>query len=250
MSSLGKLAWVETKLVLRDPLTLVFTLAFPLIMLFVLAEVFGNRTDDREGELVFRNVGAIDYYVPAYVALVAAAVGVVALPVHLASYREQGVFRRFRAAGLRVWSLLAAELAVVAALAIVGGALVGLAAALAYDNRRPGAVIGVVGVFALVTTTFAALGVLLGAVLPGPRAAQGAGAILFFSMMMLGGAGPPPEVMSPVMSALADGLPLTHAVRLLQDPWLGFAWEWWSFLALLGFLVGSVALAARLFRWE
>lgn len=244
-----KLAWVETKLFVRDPLTLVFTFAFPLIMLLVLAEVFGNSTDDRD-EVVFRNVGAIDYYVPAYVALVAAAVGVVSLPVRLASYRELGIFRRFRASGVSVWTLLAAEVAVAFVLTLAGTVLVVALAAVLYSNKEPGSVAGALGVFLFVTLLFAAVGILLGAVLPNARAAQGAGAILFFVMLMLSGGGPPPEVMSGAMRHIADGLPLTHAVRILQDPWLGFGWEWTSFLAACGFLVGAALLAVRFFRWE
>jgi hypothetical protein len=56
--------------------------------------------------------------------------------------------------------------------------------------------------------------------------------------------------MSGPMQVVSDLLPLTHAVRILQDPWLGFAWEWTSFLATLGFLAGSGLLALRFFRWE
>jgi ABC-type polysaccharide/polyol phosphate export permease len=52
------------------------------------------------------------------------------------------------------------------------------------------------------------------------------------------------------MRALADVLPLTHAVNILQDPWLGFAWQWPSFLVVAGLLVVATALAAHVFRWE
>lgn len=37
------LSWVELKLFLREPLTVVFSLALPLIILFVLGGVFGNE---------------------------------------------------------------------------------------------------------------------------------------------------------------------------------------------------------------
>jgi ABC-2 type transport system permease protein len=244
----SKLAWVELKLFVRDPLTLVFTFAFPLILLFVMAEVFGNTTTGRD-EVVWRNIGAIDFLVPAYVALVAAAVGIVSLPVHLTSYRERGIFRRFHASGISPWTLIGAELLVAIALTLVGAALVVGSMTLVYSSRSPDSPLGVAAVFLLVAVLFAALGLLLGAVLPNPRAAQALGAILFFVMMLLCGGGPPREVMSAPMRTLADLLPLTHAVNVLQDPWLGFAWQWTSFLAVLGFLTVAVTLAARLFRW-
>jgi ABC-2 type transport system permease protein len=250
MSRVRKLVWVEAKLFARDPLTLVFTLAFPLIMLFVLAEVFGNSTDDREGEVVWRGIGAIDFYVPAYVALVAAAIGLVSLPVHVASYREHGIFRRFHASGLPVRSLLAAEVAVAVGLSVIGAGLVLAASAAAYRNEEPQAPLRAAAAFLLVTVTYASIGILLGAVLPNARAAQGAGAVLFFVTMLLSGAGPPPEVLTGPLRAVADLLPLTHGVRIIQDPWLGFGFEWTSLLVVLGFLAGSAGLAARFFRWE
>jgi hypothetical protein len=95
-----------------------------------------------------------------------------------------------------------------------------------------------------------AVGILLGSLLPSPRAAQGIGVTLYLLMLLLCGAGPPPEVLSSTLRHIADGLPLTHAIRIVQDAWLGFAAEPVSLLAAVGFLVGATVLAVRLFRWD
>ena len=68
MQTLKKLTWVEIKLFVREPMTMVFTFALPLIFLFVMGGVFGNTPDPEEE--IFRGVGATDYYVPAYIGLV------------------------------------------------------------------------------------------------------------------------------------------------------------------------------------
>jgi len=155
---LVKLAWVEIKLFLREPLTVIFAFAFPLIMLFVLAEVFGNEPDtDDEGGVIYRGVGAIDYYVPAYVALVIAAIGLVSLPVHLATYRERGVLRRLNASGVPVQALFAAQGLVTLLIALVSGLVLSVAATLAYGIDAPHSIAGVIGAFVLVTLTFAGL---------------------------------------------------------------------------------------------
>jgi ABC-2 type transport system permease protein len=248
---LAKLAWLEVKLFLREPVTAIFAFAFPLIFLFVLAEVFGNEPEtDAAGQEIYRGVGATDYYVPAYVALVIAALGLISLPVHLAAYRERGVLRRFRASGVPVAALFGAHVAVMIALAAIGGLLITGAAALVYDVELPASVLGVVGAFLLATLAFASLGLLLGGVLPTARAAQGIGFVLFFVMLMISGAGPPPEVLSEPLLRVADALPLTHAIVLVQDPWLGFAWTTSAVLAVCGFMLVSAALAARFFRWR
>jgi ABC-2 type transport system permease protein len=59
---------VEAKLFLREPLTVAFTLALPLLFLFVMGGVFGNKADPQ----YYRGAGALDYYVPAYCGLVTA----------------------------------------------------------------------------------------------------------------------------------------------------------------------------------
>jgi ABC-2 type transport system permease protein len=93
MRTLLKLTGVEVKLFIREPVTLVFTLVLPIIFLFVMGGVFGNTPNPK----VYRGVGAMDYYMPSYFGLVMMAIGTVALPVHIAGYRERGVLRRFRA---------------------------------------------------------------------------------------------------------------------------------------------------------
>jgi ABC-2 type transport system permease protein len=247
--AIRKLTWVEAKLLLREPMLLVFSFGFPLITLFVMAEVFGNSVEGRD-EPAFRNVGAIDYYVPAYVALVIASIGLVSLPVHLASYRERGVLRRLRASELRPSTLLVAHVLVSFLLAAATGFVLALAAYLVYGNALPDSWLGVVGGFALVTVTFAAIGVFLASWLPNARTAQVVGLILFFVMMMLSGAGPPPEVISGPMHAIAQVLPLTYGIRLIQDPWLGFGWSATALLATAGFLAATALLALRSRSWR
>ena len=102
MTGFLKLTWIELKLFARDPIATVFALIFPLIMLLLLAAVFGDTppTDRINGEPVFRGVSGDDYYVAASVGIVVAAWGLLILPTHIAAYREQGVLRRFRASSV------------------------------------------------------------------------------------------------------------------------------------------------------
>jgi ABC-2 type transport system permease protein len=248
MSTLFKLTWVELKLFVREPVTVIFTLALPLIVLFVLAEVFGN-TPDTDGE-VFRGVGAVNYYVPAYVGLVIASIGLIGLPVHLAGYRERGVLRRLRASSLPLSSLFGSQALVSFIIAVLGGVLITIAAVLVYDIQFPESVALLAAAFVASLLSFSALGVLLGAVLPTARAAQGVGLLIFFVMMFVSGAGPPREVMSQTLQRIGETTPLNHVITLLQDPWLGFGWNWTEFLIVTGVAVVAALLSVRFFRWE
>ena len=98
--------------------------------------------------------------------------------------------------------------------------------------------------------TFTAIGILLGAVIPTARAAQGVGLVLFFLMMFISGAGPPLEVLGRPLQVMGDLSPLRHVVLLLQDPWNGFGWNVGAFFACSGFMLAAAVLSARFFRWE
>ena len=244
-----RLAWLEGKLLLREPITLVFVLALPIVMMIVMCGVFGNDIEPGEdGEVIFMGVGATDYYMGAYVAVVVAALGLINLPTHLATYRERGVLRRFEASSIPRWSLLGAHTLVMIALSGIGGVLLVIVAKLMYNPMNPVEPVQLVGGFLLAAVTFAAFGTLLGVVMPTARAAQGIGIMLWFVMFMLGGVGPPPEVLPAAMGAVGEATPLLHAVRLLQGTWLGTGWDWGRAGILVGILVVSLALAALVMR--
>jgi ABC-2 type transport system permease protein len=216
MNTLAKLAWIETKLFVREPIAVVFAFAFPLVVLLVLAGVFGSEPDSS-----FGGVAGIDYYVPGYLAVVIASVGLIGLPVHLASLRERGVLRRLRASSVSMTGVFGAQTVVHVAMAVLGGAVLLVAASLVYDVRAPSSVAGVALGFGVGALSFVALGLLLGSLAPTARAAQGIGLVLFFPMWLLSGAGPPRGVMTQTMRQLSDALPLTRVVTAIQEPWLG-----------------------------
>lgn len=245
MRSLRSMSWLEIKLFLREPMTVVFTLALPVVVLYVLGGVFGNEA--RTGvDVPFRGVGAMNYYVPAYVGLVLASIGLIGLPVHLASYRERGVLRRFRASGLPASAVFGAQIVKSLVIAVLGSALVVVLGRLSYDAALPDDPVGVVVAFLVGLLAFCAIGLLLGALMPTARAAQGAGVLLWFVMLIVAGAGPPREVLTDAMRTVGDYTPLAHVVTALQDPWLGFGWN----AAELGVVGAVFAVCGGLALWR
>ncbi len=218
MRVVGTLVWVELKLFLRDPMTVVFTLAFPPLCLVVLGAAFRNTAPDPK---VWQGLAPLDFYVPAYIGLTLAAVGMVALPVHLAGYRERGVLRRYLASPVPVAALLVAQLAVALIVSVAGTAVLLTVGMTAYDVHAPRSLPGFALSYLVAALFFAALGFLFGSVLPNTRAAQGLGTLLFFVMMFLSGADGPRELFGSTLAAISDVLPLTHVVFALVDPWSG-----------------------------
>lgn len=246
MSAVRALAAVELKLFLREPVTVMFTLALPPLVLYVLAEVFGN-TPDPEGR-VYGGVGPMNYYTPAYIGLVIASLGLIGLPVHVASYRERGVLRRFQAARMPARALVISQLVVLFSAVTAGAVILVSLARLTYDVSWPASWGGVLLAVGLGTLAFAAIGVLLGAVLPTARAAQSIGVLLWFLMLMVSGGGPPPEVLSQALRDVATMTPLKHLIVAIQDPWLGRGSNWAELGVLVAILAVTGGLAALALR--
>src|ERR687898_290726 len=186
----AKLAWTEAKLSIREPTVAVFALGFPLILLYLLLNSFGTQPDAD-----FSGVNTADYYVPAYIAGTIAALGLIAIPVHLAAYRERGVLRRLRASGIAAWPVLAAQTLVAALIVTVGSAVMVALGDASYELSTPASPVVVAAGFLLATATFSAIGVALASLLPTARAAQVVGLLLFFAMFFISGGGPPEAIL-------------------------------------------------------
>jgi ABC-2 type transport system permease protein len=214
MRGLLRLAGTEMKLFVREPMVLTFVFAFPVLTVLVLGGVFDDDDPNFEGAL------PSDYYVAAYIGVVIAAIGLVMLPVHLATYRERGILRRFEVSRYPRWALPAAWILVAMVITAVAVAVLLVTGQLAYGLPEPDDLLGVAVGTLLGAFAFISIGIALGMALPSARSAQGLGMLLFFPFFLLGGAGPPPEAMGNPMSTIANVVPLTHVVRSIQEPWL------------------------------
>jgi ABC-2 type transport system permease protein len=243
MRSLLRLAATEMKLFVREPMVLTFVFAFPVLTVLILGGVFDDDDPNFEGAL------PSDYYIAAYIGVVIAAIGLVMLPVHLASYRERGVLRRFDVSRYPRWALPAAWILVAMVITIVAVAVLLVTGYLVYGLPTPDDLALVVVDTLLGAFAFISIGIALGMALPSARSAQGLGMLLFFPFFLLGGAGPPPDAMGDPMSSIANVVPLTHVVRSIQEPWLDLGSPTGHVLVLAALAVlataGWVALSTR-----
>jgi ABC-2 type transport system permease protein len=144
---------------------------------------------------------------------------------------------------------VSAQLLVTFLISLVGSVLMVVMAALVYDVHAPHSPAGFFGAWLLCGALFSALGVLLASI-PSARGVLSAGLGLFFTMMMLSGAGPPPEVLTGAMHWVSNLLPLTYMLRLLQDPWLALSWSLTDTAVVAAFILGAMISARLLFRWD
>jgi ABC-2 type transport system permease protein len=236
MRALLRLALTELKLFVREPMVLTFVFAFPVLTVLILGGVFDDDDPNFEGTI------PSDYYVAAYIGVVIAAIGLVMLPVHLASYRERGVLRRFDVSRYPRWALPAAWVLVAIVITTVAVAVLLVTGHLVYGLPKPDDLLGVVVGTLLGAVAFISIGIALGMALPSARSAQGLGMLLFFPFFLLGGAGPPPDAMGDPLSSIANVVPLTHVIRSIQEPWLDLG-NPTSHLAVLAALIAVATTA-------
>lgn len=240
-----RLTALEVRLQLREPMVTIGMLGFPLVTMLVLAGVFGNVPDPE-----FGGVAPDDHYIAGYIGVVIATLGVATLPVFVATNRELGVTRRFRASGVSAGVLVTTRVLLGIVLGTAAVAVVLAVGTTVYGMRSPVDLAGVVGWYLTGLLCFIAIGLALGSLAPTGRSASAIGNLLIIPMFLLGGGGPPREVMSGTMNTISDVIPLTHVVGGLRQAWLGQTDDphalWWPLLL----AAVAVALTVRAARRE
>jgi ABC-2 type transport system permease protein len=134
--------------------------------------------------------------------------------------------------------------------ALVGALVIGILGSIAYGVHGPDdgglfVLTFVAGVF-----VFSTLGVLLTALAPTARAAQGVGLMLWFVMMFLSGTDGPLDILPDWMLAIGKALPLYHVVIAIEYAWNGRGLNVPQLILLGGAGAASAVAAALVFRWE
>jgi ABC-2 type transport system permease protein len=247
MKSLSKMTWMEAKLFLREPVGAFFTLAFPLMMLFLFGSIYGNKPVPE-----FGGRGTIDISVPAYTAMIIATSGLMSTTITMATYRENGILRRLRTTPVSPLVVLAAQVIVVFTMTALGMILLIASGKLVYHIHFEGNALSVLGGFVLGSLSFFALGFILAGVIPTARTAQIVGMVLLYPMLFLCGAGFPREFLPEAIKKFSNFLPLTYVVNLLRGLWVGEAWgkHLLDVGVLSGMLILGIIISVKTFRWE
>ena len=244
MSMFAGLVRVEAKLLIRDTLTLLLTLLLPAVLILI----FGSIGALREPSPELGGRSFIQVWAPSMVVLITAMLALQAFPTQLATYRERGILRRLSTTPVSPSLLLAAQLLVNMVLAAVSVALMIVVAAAAFDVPMPQHPIGFLLTLVLGTSAIFALGLVVAAITPSPRAAAGIGLLVFFPVMFFGGVYVPTEFLPSFLETISSYVP--PSVQALQEAWIGTGAEPLQLGAMLLCTAIFGAVAARTFRWD
>lgn len=247
MRGLSKMIWIEMKLFSREPMAAFFTLFFPSLLLLLFGSIWGNEPTPFYG-----GVGYIDTAVPAFTAMIIATSGLLGLSIQMASYRESGILRRFKATPLRPTTILIAQVAVIFIMTVLGMILLIILGKLLYGLRFSGNLLHVLIGFIVSSFSFFALGFVIAAMIPTARTAQIVSMVIFYPMLFLSGAAIPREILPETIQRYAQIMPLTHVVDLLRGLWVGDNWSMHlkSVVFLVALLIVGTVVSAKIFRWE
>jgi ABC-2 type transport system permease protein len=231
----------ELRLALRRGETLLATAILPIVVLAFFSSVTFLSVPGRP----------VDFLLPGSIAFAIVATSLVSLGITTAYDRHYGVLKRLGGTPLSRSELLAAKLLAVAVVEVVQVVLlVGVAAAFlgwaAPAGWSPGGLVIAVG---LGTVAHAGLGLLLAGLLRAEAMLAVANG-LFVAALVIGGVVVPIDHLPAALGALAPLLPFAALSEALRAA-LGAAGDATGPLAVLAaWGVGSMAVAARTFRWE
>jgi hypothetical protein len=233
--------WMALRLNFRSKQAIVYGYVVPIFFLLAFASVFRAGEPpllDQMGQLLTITI------------LGGACFG---LPTAIVADRERGIWRRYRLLPISplalVFSTLLARLLIVVSAALLQIAL----ARAAFGTPLPLNLGASAGGLLLVAIAFLGLGLIVAALAKDVPAVQALGQCLFLPMIMIGGVGVPLEVLPAWAQRVAGFMPGRYAVDVLHQAYTqmdGLTGAEFSLAALAAIAVTSIAIGAKLFRWE
>jgi ABC-2 type transport system permease protein len=241
---LRALARAETRLFLRDPVTVLIAVVLPTVVLAGLGAVPALR----EPSEMFGGFRFTDYFAPSLLAINIAVLGLQNLPTGLVAYREKGILRRLSASPMNPAAMLVVQLLINVVTAAVGTVLMVAVAVFVLDVPAPRHPVGFVLTFLLGTSAVFALGLMIAAVAPRARLAAGIGTVAFMLTQFFSGVYLPKFLLPDVVVRIGEFVP--PATGAFQAAWLGDGPALSQLVVMAVIAVTATAVAARFFRWE
>ncbi|OPG13165.1 ABC transporter permease [Microbispora sp. GKU 823] len=246
--ALTRLTTVEARLFLREPMAVFFAIVLPVGLLLGLGATIPGFRDADPSLGGQRFVDAP--FTAMMVLLSIVTLGLSVLPGTLVIYRERGVLRRLSTTPVRPGALLAAQLLINVVVSVVATTLTLALGHLILGVPLPGSPWAFVAIFVLGTLTMLTIGLLLAAVTPNSRVAQGVGSALMFPLLFLAGMWLPRPLMPEILRRISDFTPTGAFGQGLMDALGGHVPQPLHLAVLAGWALAAGLAAARLFRWE
>lgn len=249
---------------LRNRAAMFWNLAFPIGMMLLFGLMFGStsfKASTGTGELNFAS-----YLVPGLIVLAAMSNGMVGYAGAMAVYREKGIFRRIRTTSMPISRFIAAKILVQAIFVIIQAVILTLVGVLVFGATLDwGNIFWGICEVVLIGLMFVALGQMIASIFRKSDTVNIVSQMFNTPFMLLGGLIIPLSQFSdvPVLPQIGSVIPTGVAVNVLRPTISPEQFKhvsdiqgiaslplWASLAIIAAYLVGSVAIAARYFKWD
>jgi ABC-2 type transport system permease protein len=240
---------------LRTPRTVIFTIAFPIILLVFFNAIFntsGNETATLPSDL---KLSAEAYFTAGIIAYAAALSTFTTLAVSLTTQRENGQLKRYRGTPMPPWTFIVGQIIRAEAQALTLAAALLAIGAVAYGIPVPASTFPAFVLYLLLgTATLCSLGIALSAFTPTPDAASTIAPFSVIILAFVSGVWIPVETLPDWLETIGKLFPLSHLALGLQTTLApgasGSGLELGNLIVLVIWALIGIRLATRRFRWE
>ncbi|MGN6216320.1 MAG: ABC transporter permease [Solirubrobacterales bacterium] len=240
---------------LRTPRTVIFTMAFPIILLVLFNSIFnagGGKAATLPGDL---KLSAEAYFTAGIIAYAAALSTFTTLAVSLTTQRENGQLKRYRGTPMPPWTFIAAQIIRAEAQALAMAAVLLAIGATAYGIPIPASTFPAFVLYLLLgTATLCSLGIALSSFTPTPDAASTIAPFSVVILSFVSGVWIPVEQLPSWLESIGKAFPLSHLALGLQTTLApgasGTGLDLGNVAALAIWALVGIRVASRRFRWE
>jgi ABC-2 type transport system permease protein len=233
----------------RNPTSVFFTFAFPLMFLVIFTSLLGHSTL----HIGTRTVKSSTYYVAAMASFAVITACYNNIAVSITSQRDAGVLKRTNGTPLPPGSFLGARIVHSLLIAILLVAVTAAFGSAFYNVDIPTGLtlVRFLVMLAVGAATFCALGLAITAIIPNADAAPPTVNATILPVLFLSGVFIAFDNTTPTwISWVARIFPVRHFVVAMQAGFLGSAFHWTDVLIVAVWGLAGVALAIRYFSWE
>ena len=231
----------------RNPASVFFTVAFPVVLLLIFATVFGSQTVKVAG-----GIKTATYYVPAIITLSVISATMQSLAMSLVIAREDGRLKRGRGTPMPAWVFIAGRVGNSIVVALLMLALIAALGRVAYGVPIPWSRLPqIVAVLVVGAAAFCCLGIALTAAIPSQDAAAPIVNALLLPLYFLSGVFIPDDQLPSGVIHFADAFPIRHFFEAFFNVYVpgGGGLQWGNLAAVAAWGVAGLLLAVRYFRW-
>jgi len=197
-------------------------------------------------------LNSVSFFVPSILAMALMQLGVFA-SIPLVQQREKLILKRLNATPLPRWVLVGSNVAVRLVIAAVQTALILGIGVVLLHVQVVGNALAIAGFVVLGALAFTSIGYVIASFARTEEAANGITSVVQFPLMFLSGIFFPLEILPSWLKSIATFMPLTYLGDALRQTMVGgtpFVPLWVDFAVLAGWLVVTLGISARFFRWQ